>query len=147
MIKKGKPAWQHQIIWSHIVQIILLSVIYYFAGLSGLLIYLCTVLIGILVLESVNYIEHYGLLRSKLPSGRYEPMTAEHSWNSNHELGRIVLFELVRHADHHYQTTRKYQTLRHLDQSPQLPFGYPLSIMIALLPPLWFRIMNKRIPV
>ena len=72
-------------------------------------------------------------------------MSESHSWNSNHELGRIMLFELVRHADHHYQTTRKYQALRHLDKSPQLPFGYPMSIILALVPPLWFSIMNPRV--
>ncbi|MGB3079267.1 MAG: alkane 1-monooxygenase [Saprospiraceae bacterium] len=141
----GKPKWMHEMIWSHIAQLFLLTAVFYFSGWAGLIIYVFTALVGILTLESVNYIEHYGLFRNMLPSGRYELMDERHSWNSNHELGRIVLFELVRHSDHHYQSQRKYQTLRHLDRSPQLPFGYPTSILMALFPPLWFRVMNPRL--
>jgi alkane 1-monooxygenase len=143
--KKGLPWWRHQMIWSHIVQLLYLGTVYYFAGIIGVILMIGVALWGVFFLETVNYIEHYGLFRKKMPSGRYEPMNDTHSWNSNHELGRIMLFELVRHADHHYQTTRKYQGLRHLDQSPQLPFGYPMSILLALIPPLWFRTMNPRV--
>ena len=132
-------------IWSHFVQIIFLITVYYFSGWIGFIALIGAAIMGMLVLEAVNYIEHYGLFRQVLPSGRYELINESHSWNSDHELGRIVLFELVRHSDHHYQTMRKYQTLRHLDKSPQLPFGYPMSIVIALLPPLWFRLMNPKL--
>ena len=142
---QNKPKWMHEILWSHVGQVAFLSAIILLSGWQVLIPYVFAALIGIISLESVNYIEHYGLIRKKLDSGRYEPMTASHSWNSNHELGRIMLFELVRHADHHYQTTRKYQALRHLDQSPQLPFGYPMSIIMALIPPVWFRVMNPRV--
>ncbi len=100
---------------------------------------------GFLLLESVNYIEHYGLRRYRLPSGRYEPVQPWHSWNSNHEVGRIFLYELTRHSDHHYKATRKYQILRHFEESPQLPYGYPTSILISLVPPLWFALMNGRV--
>ncbi len=143
----GLPKWRHEIIWAHIAQVIFIAIIIFFFGWSVLVPYLSAALIAMLTLESVNYIEHYGLFRKKLHSGRYEPTGAEHSWNSNHEIGRIVLFELVRHADHHQQTTRKYQMLRHLDKSPQLPFGYPMSIALALIPPLWFMIMNPKLEV
>lgn len=142
---KQKPKWQHEVLWGHAAQLGLLMIVYWLSGPVGLFAYVCTAIVGMLALESVNYIEHYGLVRGRLPSGRYEPMRQNHSWNSNHELGRIILFELVRHADHHFQTTRKYQALRHLDKSPQLPFGYPMSIMIAFVPPLLFRIMNSRL--
>ena len=142
---KGRPSWMHEVFWSHVAQLILLGAVIYIGGWGALVPYVCAALIGIISLEAVNYIEHYGLVRRKLASGRYEAMTEQHSWNSNHELGRIMLFELVRHADHHYQTSRKYQALRHLDKSPQLPFGYPMSIILALMPPLWFRVMNPRI--
>ena len=146
MLKQsGKPAWMNEIIWSHVAQIILLLTIFFYGGLGCVIAFLLAALWGILFLETVNYIEHYGLMRKKLPSGRYEPMSEIHSWNSNHELGRVILFELVRHADHHFQTTRKYQTLRHLEKSPQLPFGYPMSIVLALIPPLWFSFMNPRV--
>ncbi len=107
---------------------------------------LAIALIGVLLLETINYIEHYGLRRRILPNGRPEPVRPAHSWNSNHELGRIFLYELTRHSDHHYKATRKYQILRHLDESPQLPFGYPTCVLLAMVPPLWFRIMNPRLP-
>lgn len=100
---------------------------------------------GFLLLECVNYIEHYGLRRKMLPNGHPEPVQARHSWNSDHELGRIFLYELTRHSDHHYKASRKYQILRHFDESPQLPFGYPTSIIISLFPPLWFALMNPRV--
>lgn len=103
-------------------------------------------IIGFLLLETVNYIEHYGLRRKKLPSGRYENVTMQHSWNSNHEMGRIFLYELTRHSDHHYKATRKYQVLRHFDESPQLPYGYPGSMLISFIPPLWFKLMNDKVP-
>ena len=99
-------------------------------------------IVSVLLLETVNYIEHYGLRRKVLSDGRLEPVSSRHSWNSNHELGRIFLYELTRHSDHHFKASRKYQILRHLDESPQLPFGYPTSIVLALIPQLWFRIMN-----
>jgi alkane 1-monooxygenase len=102
-------------------------------------------LAGVLLLEVINYIEHYGLMRNKLPDGNYERVMPRHSWNSDHRLGRIMLFELTRHSDHHYLASRKYQVLRHLDECPQLPTGYPGSMLMALLPPLWFAVMNLRL--
>jgi alkane 1-monooxygenase len=106
---------------------------------------LATAIIGALLLETVNYIEHYGLRRQQLPSGLYEPVSPRHSWNSDHELGRIFLYELTRHSDHHYKATRKYQILRHFDESPQLPLGYPGSMLTALIPPLWFHLMHPNL--
>jgi len=127
-----------------------LTVIFYaliaiWAGLAAMLGLVIAGVIGLLLLETVNYIEHYGLVREKLASGRYEPVEAKHSWNSNHEVGRIFLYELTRHADHHYRTTRKYQILRHLENSPQLPFGYPASLILALVPLAWRRVMDQRL--
>ncbi len=100
---------------------------------------------GFLMLECVNYIEHYGLRRELLPTGRYENVGPHHSWNSDHELGRIFLYELTRHSDHHYKSTRKYQVLRHFEASPQLPLGYPASIIASLVPPVWFGVMNGKV--
>jgi alkane 1-monooxygenase len=113
--------------------------------LSGILM-IAVALVAILLLESINYIEHYGILRKKEPSGRYEKVLPIHSWNSDHTLGRIILYELVRHSDHHYKANKKYQTLKSINHSPQLPLGYPTSILAALIPPLWFSIMDHRIP-
>jgi alkane 1-monooxygenase len=88
---------------------------------SAALAFLVVALIGGLLLESVNYLEHYGIQRRMIRPGVYEPVSPKHSWNSDHPAGRIVLYELTRHADHHYRASRKYQILRHVDRSPQLP--------------------------
>jgi alkane 1-monooxygenase len=103
-------------------------------------------ILSFLFLETINYIEHYGLKRSKLPSGRYERVQPHHSWNSNFNIGRIVLYELTRHSDHHFKASKKYQLLDSHEKSPTLPMGYPASILLSLLPPLWFYIINPLVP-
>jgi len=100
---------------------------------------------GFSLLEVVNYLEHYGLLRQKTETGRYERCTPEHSWNSNHIASNVVLYQLERHSDHHAHPTRRYQTLRHFDESPQLPSGYGLMLGLAYVPPLWRRVMDRRV--
>jgi alkane 1-monooxygenase len=96
-------------------------------------------------LEAVNYIEHYGMSRRQLPDGRFERVTHLHSWNSSHSISNFLLFHLQRHSDHHAHAARPYQVLRHFDASPQLPAGYPTMILMALLPPLWFGVMDARL--
>ncbi|MEM8561389.1 MAG: alkane 1-monooxygenase, partial [Pseudomonadota bacterium] len=96
------------------------------------------------ILTSANYIEHYGLLRQKLDNGRYEPCQPHHSWNSNHIMSNLILFNLQRHSDHHANATRRYQSLRSFDNLPELPSGYPLMFAIALIPPLFYAVMDKR---
>ncbi|MBL7776215.1 MAG: alkane 1-monooxygenase [Saprospiraceae bacterium] len=143
----GRPFWslQNEMLRFQLGQAAWLLAIVLLLGWKALAGALVIALIGILLLETINYIEHYGLRRRLLPSGRPEPVRPAHSWNSNHELGRIFLYELTRHSDHHYKSTRKYQVLRHMDESPQLPFGYPASLLLALAPPLWFRVMHPLI--
>ena len=126
-------------------QTLYLSAVIILFGIQLLPYALAVALIGVLLLEAVNYIEHYGLKRSILPNGKPERVLPKHSWNSDFEMGRIMLFELTRHSDHHYKASRKYQILRHMDEAPQLPVGYPASMLLATLPPLWFRVMNKRL--
>ena len=144
--KAGKPVWslENEMLRFQLWQLLWLAAITLTLGWRALAGALCIAAIGILLLETINYIEHYGLRRKTLPSGRPEPVSPAHSWNSNHEMGRIFLYELTRHSDHHYKATRKYQILRHLDESPQLPFGYPTSVLLALVPPVWFRVMHRR---
>ena len=96
-------------------------------------------------LTSANYIEHYGLLRQKLPSGRYERPQPHHSWNSNHLFSNWALFHLQRHSDHHANATRSYQSLRHFENLPTFPNGYFGMYTIAYIPWLWFKVMNKRL--
>ena len=138
---------KNDMFWFTIIQISYLISIYYFFGKIGFLVALFAGIVGFLLLETINYIEHYGLKRNLLPSGRYERVSEKHSWNSNHILGRIMLYELTRHSDHHYKSQKKYQILEYHDVSPQMPFGYPTSMVLSFFPPIWFAVMNKRIPL
>lgn len=101
--------------------------------------------LGALLLETVNYIEHYGLSRGLRPDGRYERVTPLHSWTSDRPIGRALLFELTRHADHHANAGRPYPVLRHFEAAPELPQGYPAMMVLALAPPLWFKVMDPHI--
>ena len=96
-------------------------------------------------LTSANYIEHYGLLRSKDARGKFERCKPHHSWNSNHIYSNLVLLHLARHSDHHTHPSRRYQSLRHYDDLPTLPSGYFGAYLLAYIPTLWFRLMDKRL--
>ena len=137
---------KNDMLWYHLIQPAYLTVV---ATLFSFKVMGFAIIIGIiafLFLECINYIEHYGLRRLKNESGRYERVQSYHSWNSNHSIGRIVLYELTRHSDHHFKSSKKYQLLDCHDESPQLPFGYPASILLSFIPPLWFFIMNPLVP-
>jgi alkane 1-monooxygenase len=128
-----------------IANVLLLGSIYYFLGTKVLIAFVLAAVIGILLLETVNYIEHYALLRKVNENGRYERVRHEHSWNSDHQIGRLMLFNLSRHSDHHYKASKKYQVLESLDSSPQMPTGYPGMMVLALFPPIWFKLMNRNL--
>ena len=147
--KEGRRVWSwaNEMLRFVVFQTGWLVGIFALTGWRGLLGAVAVAAVGFLLLETINYVEHYGLRRRLLDSGRPEPVGPQHSWNSDHEVGRILLYELTRHSDHHFKATRKYQILRHLDESPQLPYGYPTSIVMALLPPLWFAVRHPRIGV
>lgn len=102
-------------------------------------------LTAIVVLEIINYVEHYGLSRRELSPGRYERVQPCHSWNASHRLTNWLLFNLQRHSDHHYLASRPYHMLRHYEDVPQLPAGYATMILAALVPPLWRAIMHPRV--
>lgn len=140
-------SFKNDMVYYTIVQLLYLGTIAYFFGLLAATIAIGIGLTSAILLETINYIEHYGLRRNKTKSGRYERVSEIHSWNSNHVMGRVILYELTRHSDHHYKSAKKYQTLDYHDVSPQMPFGYPTSMLLSLVPPLWFAIMNKRIPI
>lgn len=142
----GRPvSLQNEMLRFQIIQLAFVGLIYWVFGLMPMLCFLVAALIGIIQLETVNYIEHYGLSRTQKESGRYERVQPWHSWNSNHTLGRLFLFELSRHSDHHFLASRKYQILRHHEASPQMPTGYPGMMLLSMVPPLWFMIMHKQI--
>ena len=140
------PFWSlhNEMLRFQLIQAAVLGIIVLTFGMATLVAFVAGATIGIILLETVNYIEHYGLRRKK-KGNRYERTLPVHSWNSNHPLGRLLLLELSRHSDHHFIASRKYQVLRHHDDSPQMPTGYPGMMLLALVPFLWFRIMNKRI--
>jgi alkane 1-monooxygenase len=101
--------------------------------------------IGFSLLEVVNYLEHYGLLRQRREDGRYERCAPRHSWNSNNVASNVLLYHLQRHSDHHANPMRRYQALRHFEEAPQLPTGYAGMIVLAYVPPLWRRVMDRRV--
>ena len=133
---------KNDMVFYTLFQTTFLAFVYYNFGLYLTLLSIFMSVISFLFLETINYVEHYGLLRKKEPSGRYERVKPHHSWNSNHTIGRIVLYELTRHSDHHFKSSKKYQVLESLDDCPHLPYGYPTSILLSFIPPLWFSIMN-----
>lgn len=145
--KKGLPKYgiKNEMVQVHIIQLLFVMLIFLVFGLQILACYFLAALMGILLLETVNYIEHYGLSRKSIGNGKYERAMPVHSWNSSHIIGRLMLFELSRHSDHHYLASRKYQVLQHHDDAPQLPTGYPGMMILSLIPPLWFYVMNRRI--
>ena len=140
--KRGFFSIKNDMIFYTLFQLLFIALIYYYFGLYITLLSVLMSVISFLFLETINYVEHYGLLRKKESNGRYERVKPHHSWNSNHTIGRIVLYELTRHSDHHFKSSKKYQVLESLDDCPHLPYGYPTSILLSLIPPIWFGIMN-----
>lgn len=113
--------------------------------ISYILFFIAQTFLSFSLLESVDYIEHYGITRSLREDNTYEKTNATHSWNANFILSNYFLFQLQRHSDHHLYATKNYQILKQYDESPQLPNGYPAMVLLTLIPPIWFRIMNKRL--
>lgn len=145
--QKGEGFWSlhNEMLRFSAIQVGLLAAIALLFGPLALLGFLGAAAVGIGLLETVNYIEHYGLRRQRKASGRYERVMPHHSWNSSHPLGRLMLYELTRHSDHHHLANRPYQILRHVEDAPQMPAGYPAMVLLATVPPLWFAVMNPRV--
>lgn len=151
-LEKKRLQLKQQSFWSihnemlqfQLIQLTFILSIIFIYGIQTAVFFTIGAFIGILLLETVNYIEHYGLRRSR-KGERYERTLPVHSWNSNHPLGRILLLELSRHSDHHYIASRKYPLLRHHEQSPQMPTGYPGMMLLSFIPPLWFLVMHKQL--
>lgn len=144
---KGLPAlhWRNELIWWHLVSLALIIGFAVVFGWAGLAFYLGVSWMSFTTLEIINYVEHYGLHRRLLPNGKYERTTPAHSWNSNNLLTNMGLFHIQRHSDHHAFPGRRYQVLRHHEGAPQLPTGYAGMYVLALIPPLWFKVMNPRV--
>lgn len=145
--RKGHASfsWRNELIWWYGITLLALVGFTAAFGWLGAAFFIGQSFIAFTLLEIVNYLEHYGLHRRKLENGRYERTTPAHSWNSNYFLTNVFLFHLQRHSDHHAYAKRRYQVLRHHDVAPQLPAGYAAMVVLALVPPLWMRIMNPRV--
>lgn len=138
-------SWRNEMLLFAVMQSLWLAFIAGCFGIAFLPVYLVVAAVSFLLLEMINYVEHYGLEREQLPTGRYEPSREHHSWNSDHRVSRMLLFELTRHSDHHQVATRPYQILRSPEQGPDLPSGYPGMILLALVPPIWFAVMDPKV--
>lgn len=137
--------WRNELLWWHGVSLLGALICLQLWDSLGLVAYLLQGLLAALTLEVINYIEHYGLLRRTLPDGRYEPPNVLHSWNSDYFLSNAILLQLQRHADHHAHPAKAFPYLEHIPEAPQLPLGYAAMFTLALVPPLWRRIMNPRV--
>ena len=145
--RQGKPVWHwsNDNLQSWAISAVIFGAMTIWLGWAALPFMLLQAAYGGSLLEVVNYLEHYGLRRSQREDGSYERCRPEHSWNSNHVVTNLFLYHLQRHSDHHANPTRPYQALRHFDEAPQLPSGYASMILLAYLPPLWFRVMDRKV--
>ena len=138
-------SWRNEMLWFAAIQALWVLVIGLCFGVAFVPVFLAVAAISFLLLEMINYVEHYGLERTQLANGRYEAVKEHHSWNSDHRVSRMLLFELTRHSDHHLVASRPYQILRSPETGPGLPSGYPGMILLALAPPVWFAVMDPRV--
>jgi alkane 1-monooxygenase len=147
LTRDGRRFWspRNDILGAWAMTVLLFGVLCVVFGLVVLPYLLIQAVVGFSLLEFVNYLEHYGLLRGKREDGRWERTAPEHSWNSNSVASNVLLYHLQRHSDHHANPMRRYQALRHFDEAPQLPTGYAGMIVTAAFPPLWRRVMDHRV--
>jgi len=143
----GKGPWQlgNDVLNAWAMSIVLFAVTVAAFGPKVIPFFVGQAVFGFSLLEVVNYLEHYGLLRQKGADGRYERCQPRHSWNSDHVVTNVLLYGLERHSDHHANPTRRYQVLRTFDEAPQLPSGYGTMIALAYVPPLWRKVMDHRV--
>lgn len=130
-----------------VLQIVFLLLAFFVGGWVGVGLFVFQAFVAIWQLELVNYIEHYGLTRQHLGDGKYEHVKPRHSWNAAHRASNWLLINLQRHSDHHYKPNRRFPLLQTYaeDEAPQLPYGYPIMTMLAMVPPVWRRYMNPRV--
>lgn len=144
---KGQSPWtlRNDVLNAWLMSVVLFGATIAIFGVGVIPYLIGQAIFGFSLLEVVNYLEHYGLLRQQDATGRYERTQPRHSWNSDHIATNLLLYGLERHSDHHANPTRRYQTLRTFDEAPQLPSGYGTMIGLAYCPPLWRKVMDKRV--
>jgi alkane 1-monooxygenase len=144
-LNKSPWHWQNDVLNSWAMSVVLFGALIAVFGPAAIPFLLIQAVYGFSLLESVNYMEHYGLLRQKSESGRYERCAPVHSWNSDHLVTNLFLYHLQRHSDHHANPTRRYQTLRSMEGAPNLPTGYASLIGVTYVPALWRKLMDHRV--
>ncbi len=147
LARHHKPVWSlhNDVLNSWLMSAALFAVLVAVFGVDVVIWLVGQAVVGVCLLESINYLEHYGLRRQRRANGTYEQVRASHSWNSNSVISNVLLFHLQRHSDHHANPHRRYQALCHADEAPQLPSGYATMVLLALCPPLWRRVMDRRV--
>ena len=136
--------YHNRMIQFAVIEILFVVLLIVLCGWKALPYWVIQSAVAISLLEIINYVEHYGLLRERRGDG-FAPVRVRHSWNASHWLTNHFLFNLQRHADHHFRPGRRFPYLRHFDESPQLPTGYAGMILLAVIPPVWRRVMDKRV--
>ena len=138
----SNPFWRY---WA--LQALMAGAALILGGVLGLVLFVFQAFVAVLQLELVNYVDHYGLTRKHLGEGKYEHVKPHHSWNAAHMASNWLLINLQRHSDHHYKPERRFPLLQNYTEAeaPQLPYGYPIMTLAALVPPLWRRMMNPRV--
>jgi alkane 1-monooxygenase len=144
-IEAARPLWRNRVVRGWVLQALVMGVIAVTFGAPGLSIFLAQSALAVFLLETVNYVEHYGLRRAEIAPGRPERVQPRHSWNSPHRLSNWMLLNLARHSDHHAFPARPFPELRHHPDVPQLPASYSAMMLVATVPPLWFRVMDRRV--
>ena len=147
LAKKGYGfwTWRNDVLQSYALTLVIMAICVFVFGPAILLFIVPLYAFGWYTLTQANYIEHYGLLRAKKPNGKYERTQPHHSWNTNHLFSNMQLFHLQRHSDHHANPLRPYQVLRNFDDLPTLPNGYLGCYTLAAIPPLWYKVMDKKV--
>jgi alkane 1-monooxygenase len=148
LAQRGLSAWHRSnwVLTGSLMSAALGAMAAWLGGWSGLLLFALQAAVAVVLLEIINYIEHYGLQRHRI-EGHYEPVREQHSWNADFIVSNWILFNLQLHSDHHAHMRRPYEQLRTVHDAPQLPAGYPAMVVLALVPPLWFAAMDPRLPV
>jgi alkane 1-monooxygenase len=144
--KAAKPWWSlnNQMWWVVVLPVSMALVLGVLFGWRGVVFFFVQSFVAFSLLELVNYVEHYGLLRQRYADGSYETITAAHSWNATQQVSNWLLFNLERHSHHHIHQSRPYQTLKHMEEAPQLPAGYSALTLVVLIPTLWRALMDQR---
>jgi alkane 1-monooxygenase len=147
LARRGRNPWHfsNRMLRYTVTQFVMYGTVAWVWGWAGATFLAVQALLAFSLLETINYIEHYGLERCEIAPGKYERVMPWHSWNSSHRLSNWLLINLARHSDHHLVASKRYQVLDHVDAAPQLPAGYGAMFLAALVPPVWHRLMDPRV--